>query len=197
MPNHKFKTMRTTWLILLAMVLAGIAMYYVANRQKPVSPYDTISITNTADSISQKVRVFVAYDPAEVSFRDSTWYEHDSIPLKELSVHQTLNTFDKHYTNATLYIDYGHQWFYDVVVNKPAQDAAYQLNFTINNSADSFRLEAVINDPARDQLHLRGPMMKMYNAFLLTYGNRLSPNTDTTTGPQAPPPARLITVIKK
>lgn len=189
--------MRTTWLILLAMLLAGTAMYYVANRQKPVSPYDSISITNTADSIRQKIRVFVAYDPAEVTFRDSAWYEHDSIPLKEVPVQQAFNTFDKHYTNATFYIDYGHQWFYDVVVSKPTQDAAYELHFTVNNSADSFRLQGIINDPARNQLHLRGPMMKMYNAFLLTYGNKLPPNTDTATGPQPPPPSRLITVIKK
>ncbi|WP_315820671.1 hypothetical protein [Paraflavitalea speifideaquila] len=33
LPNHKTQKMRTTWLILLVMVLAGGAMYYIATRK--------------------------------------------------------------------------------------------------------------------------------------------------------------------
>lgn len=192
--------MRTTWLILLAMVVAGFAMYYFANRQRPVAPHDTIALANTPDSIRQKLRIFIAYDPSEVTFRDSNWYEHDSIPLKEIPLTQSLNTFNKQYTAATLYIDYGHQWFYDVAVKKPTQDAAFDLSFTVNSQEAGFLAQCIINDPLHDQLRLSGPMMKMYSAFLLTYGSKLpadSTHTDTSAGPQAPLPDRLITVLKK
>lgn len=199
MPNQKNTKMRTTWLILLAMVLAGIAMYYVANRKKPAAPFDTISLINTPDSIRQRLRLFVAYDPAEITYKDSTWYEHDSIPLKEISLDRQLISLNKQYTNATLYIDYAHQWFYDVAVNKQTPGVAYELTLGVNNVADTLRAQAVINDPDRGQLRLSGPMMKMYSAFLLTYSSKLPPSTDSTAEgtPLTPPAARLITVIKK
>lgn len=199
MPNHKNIKMRTTWLILLAMVLAGIAMYYVANRKKTAAPSDTISLLNTPDSIRQRLRLFVAYDPAEITYRDSAWYEHDSIPLKEIPLDRPHISLNKQYANATLYIDYGHQWFYDVAVNKPMPGTAYELTLSVNNVADTLRAQAVISDPDRGQLRLSGPMMKMYNAFLLTYSDKVPPSTDSTAAgtPPMPPAARLITVIKK
>ncbi|MDF2187535.1 hypothetical protein [Paraflavitalea sp. CAU 1676] len=190
--------MRTTWLILLAMVLAGIAMYYLANRKKPLAPFDSISIINTPDSIRQKLRLYVAYDPAEVTFRDSAWFEHDSIPLKEISLRNTPNSFDKNYQKATFFLDYDHRYFYDIEVQKPAPDAAYELSFAVDNALDTFRIQGIINDPERDQLRLTGPMMQMYQAFVLTYNSKMPPRTDSTDdAPPATPASRTITVVKK
>lgn len=199
MPNQKSNKMRTTWLILLAMVLAGTAMYYLANRKKPLAPFDSINIVNTPDSIRQKLRLFVAYDPAEVSFRDSAWFEHDSIPLKEIPLRNSPNSFDKNYKEATFYLDYDHRYFYDIEVKKPEDGAAYELSFAVNNQQDTFHLQGIINDPVRDQLRLSGPMMQMYQAFILTYNAKMPPTTDSTGG-EAPPAStasRTITVVRK
>jgi len=198
MPNQKSNKMRTTWLILLAMVLAGIAMYYLANRKKPLPPFDSINIVNTPDSIRQKLRLFVAYDPAEVSFRDSAWFEHDSIPLKEIPLRNTPNSFDKNYKEATFYLDYDHRYFYDIEVKKPEDGAAYELSFAVNSQQDTFHVQGIINDPMRDQLRLNGPMMQMYQSFILTYNGKMPPSTDSTgEAPPASTASRTITVVKK
>lgn len=198
MPNQKSNKMRTTWLILLAMVLAGIAMYYLANRKKPLAPFDSINIVNTPDSIRQKLRLFVAYDPAEVSFRDSAWFEHDSIPLKEIPLRNSPNSFDKNYKEATFYLDYDHRYFYDIEVKKPEDGAAYELSFAVNNQLDTFQVQGIINDPMRDQLRLSGPMMQMYQAFILTYNSKMPPATDSTgEAPPASTASRTITVVRK
>ncbi len=196
--------MRTTWLILLVMVLAGVAMYYFATRKRPVVPYDTISLHDTPDSIGKKLRVFVAYNPTEITYRDSAWFQQDSIPLKEVPIDSTLRIFNKHYTSATFYLDYNHAWFYDIEVNKPGQDVSYQISFAISQLRDTLRVNGIINDPLKDQLRLSGPMMKMYQSFILTYNDKLPPVIDSTqvvdSTPGEPPvkrPTRTITVVKK
>lgn len=198
--------MRTTWLILLIMVLAGVAMYYLATRPKAAAPHDTIALHDTPDSIRQKLRVFAAYDPTEITFRDSAWYQNDSIPLKEIALDTVAAIFDKHYKSVTFYLDYDHTWFYDVEVNKPSEDISYQISFAVNMLNDTLRVSGIINDPLRDQLRLSGPMMKMYHVFILTYNNKLPASTDSTQAsiqdssqgarPDTPP-SRIITVVKK
>jgi hypothetical protein len=204
--------MRTTWLILLIMVLAGGAMYYMATRPKVAAPYDTIALHDTPDSIRSKLRVFAAYDPTDITYRDSAWFQQDSIPLKEIALDTIATSFDKNYKSVTFYLDYDHAWFYDVEVNKPAQDVSYQISFAVNKLKDSLRVSGIINDPLHDQLRLSGPMMKMYSSFILTYSNKLPPSTDTTqhstrqdsarqdsiqAGKPVTPPRRVITVVKK
>lgn len=199
--------MRTTWLILLIMVLAGAGMYYFATRKKPLAPYDTIALHDTPDSIRNKLRIFAAYNPTEITYRDSMWYQQDSIPLKQISLDSAINTFDKNYKSVTFYLDYDHAWFYDVEVNKPKPDLAYIIRFAIHKANDTLEASGIIDDQQHDQLRLSGPMMKMYQAFLLTYNNKLPPVTDSTairdsTGDTsrqqltATPPAKTITVIR-
>lgn len=199
--------MRTTWLILLIMVLAGGAMYYFATRPKVAAPYDTIALHDTPDSIRSKLRIFAAYDPTDITYRDSAWFQQDSIPLKEIALDSIATSFDKNYKSVTFYLDYDHAWFYDVEVNKPGQDVSYQISFAVNQLKDSLHVNAIINDPLHDQLRLTGPMMKMYSSFLLTYSKKLPPVTDSTensspqdsiqAGKPAAPPSRIITVLKK
>lgn len=188
--------MRTTWLILLVMVLAGVAMYYIATRKKPVAPYDTIALYDTPDSIRHKIRLFAAYNPTEIIFRDSAWFQQDSIPLKEVSLDSATNAFDKHYKSVTFYLDYDHSWFYDIAVNKPSEDVSYLISFAINKVNDTLRLNGIINDPLRDQLRLSGPMMKMYRSFILTYNDKLPATADSTGTPPAKLASRTITVVR-
>ena len=199
--------MRTTWLILLIMVLAGGAMYYVATRPKVAAPYDTIALHDTPDSIRSKLRVFAAYDPTDITYRDSDWYQQDSIPLKEIALDTISASFGKNYKSVTFYLDYDHTWFYDVEVNKANPEVSYQISFAVNQLKDSLQASAIINDPLHDQLRLSGPMMKMYSAFLLTYSKKLPPAADSTQsstrhdsirdGKPVTPPSRIITVLKK
>lgn len=199
--------MRTTWLILIVMILAGGGMYYFATRKKPIAPHDTIILQDTPDSIRSKIRLFVAYNPTEITYKDSTWYERDSIPLKQVPLDSATNAFDKHYQSATFYLDYDHAWFYDIEVNKPKQDLAYTLRFAISKMNDTLHASGIIDDLQHDQLRLSGPMMKMYQAFLLTYNNKLPPAVDSTAkadstadsataAPSATPASKTITVIR-
>ncbi|WP_315820670.1 hypothetical protein [Paraflavitalea speifideaquila] len=89
-------------------------------------------------------------------------------------------------------------------VNKPGPEVSYQISFAINQLRDTLRVQGVINDPLKDQLRLNGPMMKMYQSFILTYNDKLPPVVDSTqvtdpTPGEAPVkrPTRTITVVKK
>ncbi len=200
--NHKTTKMRTTLLILLIMVLAGAGMYYFATQKKTLAPYDTIALHDTPDSIRQKLRIFAAYNPTEVTYRDSGWYQQDSIPLKEISLDSAVNAFDKNYKSVTFYLDYAHAWFYDVEVNK-SQDIPYKISFAVNSLRDTLQASGIIDDQQSKQLRLNGPMMKMYNAFLLTYNSKLPPSPPDSTqdssqqAPPATPATKTITVIRK
>lgn len=194
--------MRTTWLILLIMVLAGATMYYFATQKEPVAPYDTIVLHDTPDSIRSRLRLYAAYNnPTEITFRDSAWFQ-DSIPLKQVPLDSTI-AFDKNYKSVTFFLDYDHTWFYDVGVNKPSPDSAYIIRFSVNMVKDTLRAGGIIEDYKHDQFRLSGPMMKMYQAFILTYNNGLPPATDSTQVTDSTrehpvtPPARMITVIRK
>lgn len=194
--------MRTTWLILLIMVLAGAGMYYFATQKQALAPYDTIALHDTPDSIRQKLRIFAAYNPIEVTYRDSGWYQQDSVPLKEISLDSAVNAFDKNYKSVTFYLDYAHAWFYDIEVNKP-KDIPYKISFAVNSLRDTLQASGIIDDQEHEQLRFNGPMMKMYNAFLLTYNSKLPPPPPDSTQdssqqePPAIPAAKTITVIRQ
>lgn len=193
--------MRTTWLILVVMVLAGAGMYYFATQKKPLAPHDTIALHNTPDSIRNKLKLFAAYNPTEVTYRDSGWYQQDSIPLQELSLDSANITFDKNYKSVTFYLDYDHAWFYDVEVNK-VQETPYKINFSVNSVGDTLQASGIIDDQQHEQLRLSGPMMKMYKAFVLTYNHKLPPAPADSTRDSSleEPPAtratKTITVIR-
>jgi hypothetical protein len=189
--------MRTTWLILLLMVLAGAGMYYFATRKKPLAPYDTITIHDTPDSIKNRIKLFAAFNPTEITYRDSAWYRQDSIPLEQVPLDSAVSVFDKKYKSVTFYLDYDHAWFYDVEVNKPSEDISYIIKFAINKLKDTLQAAGTIDDQQHDQLRFNGPMMKMYQSFILTYNNKLPPVQDSTQeAPTGPQPAKTITVLR-
>ena len=189
--------MRTTWLILVLMLVAGAGMYYFATRKKPLALYDTITIDNTPDSIRKKIRLFVAYTPAEITYADSAWMVQDSIPLKEISLDSVSNTFDKGYKSATFYLDYDHAWFYDVEVTKADQNIPYAIKFAVKPAGNALEMNSTIDNPQGSELRINGPMIKMYKAFVLTYNDRVKQERDSsivdTSGRQ---PSKTISVLR-
>lgn len=177
--------MRTTWLILLLTLAVGAGMYYFATRPKPLAPNDTITFEHTPDSIRNKLRLFVAYMPAQITYNDSTWMVHDSIPLREISLDSASISFDKNYPSATFFLDYNHEWFYDVEVNKPDQTIPYEIKFAVAPVSNGLQINSIINNPRGNQLRVNGPMIKMYKTFLLTYNGRM-PVDSSSTGTDIP-----------
>ncbi len=186
--------MRTTWLILLLMVLAGAVMYYLATREKPPAPYDTISIRNTPDSIRKNTRLMVAFQPVEVVYKDSTWTT-DSVPLKQIILDSSHNAFDKHYSSVTFFLDYDHRYFYDLEIPKPDPELPYNINFEIRRVNDTLQVSGTIDNKKAALIRFNGPMMKMYKAFMLTYNNRLPADSTQPADSSTTRATKTITVI--
>jgi hypothetical protein len=176
---QQINTMRTTWLILLLMLALGAGMYLFATRKKPLASNDMITIENTPDSIRKKLKLFVAYTPAQITYADSTWLVQDSVPLKEINLDSATTAFDMNYTSATFYLDYDHKLFYDVEVNKADAHIPYAINFAVKPEGNVLVMHSSINNPRGNELRISGPMVKMYRTFLLTYNGRMPPETDT------------------
>jgi hypothetical protein len=191
--------MRTTWLILLLMIVAGTGMYFLAQRKKPLPPNDTIAIVNTPDSIRKKIRLFAAYEPAEITYADSAWHVQDSVVLKEINIDSATNGFDKNYKSVTFFLDYDHAWFYDVEVNKTKDNAPYKLEFALQQSGDTVLVKGSINDLQGEEMRITGPMVKMYHAFVLTYNGRVPQEEKDSTAIDTSGimPSKTITVLKK
>src|SRR5215831_17010539 len=189
--------MRTTWLILLLMIVIGAGMYYFSIRKKTPSAMDAVAIINTLDSIHNKTRLFEAFNPTEVHFKDSSWFQNDSTPLNQLSLDSTRNSFDKHYRDATFFLTYDNRYFYDLEVTKPNQDISYDISFQITPVNDTLWVKGTIDDKHNDLIRFEGPMMKMYRSFLLTYNYKLPPPTDSSeVAPSGQRPAKTITVLE-
>lgn len=190
--------MRTTWIILLLMLVAGSVMYYFATRKKPPAAFDTIVIHNTPDSIRNNTRLFVAFNPAEVYYRDSAWSTGDSIALKQVILDSSLNTFDKNYHTVTFFIDYNHQFFYDLEIPKPDPELPYAISFGIRPVNDTLQVTGTIDNKRNGLLRFSGPMLKMYKAFVLTYNNKIpADSTQTPDSSHAIKPSKTITVISQ
>jgi len=71
-------------------------MYYFYTRKKTPGANDTIAV-NTVDSIRSKVRLFQASNPTEIHYKDSSWSQDDSMPLKQIALDSSKNSIDKHY----------------------------------------------------------------------------------------------------
>ena len=187
--------MRTTWIILLLMILAGGVMYFLANRNKTIAPYNTITLGNTPDSIKQKTTLLVAYNPVEIFYRDSSW-TNDSIPLKQVTLDSSRINFDKHYSTVTFYLDYAHQYFYDLEVPKVDPGTPLAISFQINPSPEGFQVAGVIDNKKTDQLRFSGPMMKMYKGFVLTYNDKLPADSTISVDSTKTRANKTITVIE-
>jgi len=182
------------------MIAAGAGMYFMSNRKPSFSANETIVIVNTPDSIRQKIRLFAAKEPAEITFMDSAWHVQDSVLLKEINLDSAANYFDKDYQNVTLFLDYGHEWFYDVEINKTKANAPYQLKFSVQPSGDQMVVVGDIDDQQGKILRVSGPMVKMYKAFVLSYNARLpqqEKDTSNLVDSSGIMPSKTITVLQK
>ena len=188
--------MRSTWVILLLTILIGGGMYFFKMRKKPSSAVDSVTIDNTADSIRGKMQLYQAFNPSQILYKDSAWFQGDSTPLKQIPLDSTRNSFDKHYKDVTFYLAYNNQYFYDLEVTKPTLETSYDISFEIAAVHDTLWLKGTIDDRHNDLIKFQGPMMKMYKSFLLTYNSKMPPPTDSTQTETGPQPAKTITVLQ-
>lgn len=169
----KTANMRTTWIILLLMLLAGGIMYYFAKKEKPLAAYDTIALINTPDSIKQKTRLFVAYDPKKIRFHDSAWTMNDSLPLQSINLDSASTSFNKNYPSVTFYLVYNNQFFYDVEVPKRNPTIPYNIRFQIQGTNGNWLAKGSVDSVDTNLYQFQGPMMKMYRSFVVNYNDKL------------------------
>lgn len=190
--------MRGTWIILLVMVLIGAGMYFWFTRKPKQAHSDTIVFKNTADSIVQKMQVYLADDPKEVMFLDSAWMLSDSTPLKKVLDGVLQDTMNKQYSNITLFLTYDHQSYYDLELQKPDPKQAYTINLEVEPMSDSDTLvvDGLIVPQKGDAMHFASPMMKMYNRFVITYNHKLPQPPPDSTAIRGHEPSKTITILK-
>lgn len=188
--------MRTTWIILLCTILAGGIMYFLAKRPAGNGKADTISLVNTPDSIKNQLKLFVAYNPAEVYYRDSAWWLYDSVPLQQVLLDNGKSTFNKQYSAATFYLTLDQHHFYDIEINKKDTAVAYEITFSVQSVRDTLLVAGTIDDRKNDQIRFTGPMLPLYRQFILTYNNKLTaPITDSASAVEKNAD-KTITVLK-
>jgi hypothetical protein len=194
--------MRTTWMILVLMLVIGAGMYFFFTYKKDApAEYDTITITKTADSIVKRIKVYVADNPTEVYYADSAWFMPDSTPLKKVVDASTLDYMNKHYHSATLYITYNDQAFYDLEINKPDSQQAYKVSLQLQSRNDTLYITGLLDKKEGDIVSFQGPLMPVYKQFAITYNNKLPPPPpDSTTTDslevKGPLPNKTITVYR-
>ena len=194
--------MRTTWIIIIAMLLIGAGMYYFFTyKESAPATYDTITITNTPDSIVQKIKVFVAENPTEVYYRDSIWFFPDSIPMKKVLDGSKLDYMDKHYSSGTLYITYNDRAYYDLELHKPDTLLAYKVSFQLQVNNDTLYIKGILDKKEGDIVSFHGPLMPVYKQFAITYNHKLPPPPPDSTATdstevQGPLPNKTITVFR-
>lgn len=190
--------MRGTWIILLIMILIGAGMYFWFTRKPKPANSDTIVFKNTADSIVQKMQVYLADDPKEVMYFDSVWMQSDSTPLKKVLSGVTQDTMSKQYSNITLFLAYGNQSYYDLELKKPDPKQAYTISLEVEPMSDSDTLivDGLITPQKGDAMHFASPMMKMYSRFVITYNHKLPPPPPDSTAIKGHEPSKTITVLK-
>ena len=198
--------MRTTWIILSIMVVIGLGMFYLSTIKTPPGVYDSIAIDNTSDSVTKKIKIYAANNPAEVYYLDSIWLQADSTPLKKILDGNKLNFINKRYQSITLFLTYDDKVFYDLEIDKPDTTQAYEISFTVQPMQDTFFVQGTVDKHKGDLLRFRGPMIPLYKQFILSYNNKLpppEPDTSETDSPAepaeeppGPPPNKTITVIE-
>jgi hypothetical protein len=180
------------------MVLAGVGMYFWFTRKPKPANQDTIVFKNTADSIVQKMQVYLADDPKEVMYLDSVWMLSDSTPLKKVLSGVAQDTMSKQYSNITLFLTYDHQSFYDLELKKPDPKKAYTISLEIEPMSDSDTLiiDGLITPQEGDAIHFASPMMKMYSRFVVTYNYKLPQPPADSTAIKGHDPSKTITILK-
>lgn len=189
--------MRTTWIILLLMVAAGGLIYLLVGRQPAATQAIATSFGRTPDSIRNRTRLFTATDPAKLYYRDSTWTTTDSMPLQQLppdSARQLPGSSGP----VTYILDYDHRFFYDIELPPATGSKPLSIHFDILPVKDTLQVEGSVYMDNISQFRFSGPMMKMYPAFLITYTNKLPPDssaTDSTEKSAFAGASKIITVL--
>ena len=191
--------MRTTWIILLIAIAAGVGMYFYFSGKGEPAAYDTITFSNTPDSILQKIKVFTADRPVEVFYRDSTWSLPDSTPLQKILNNRTTDSINKSYKEKTLVLTYDDRLYYDMDIIKPDSNASYEMDFQLIPAADSMIVQGKITQSSAGVLNFRNPMSNLYRSFVITYNQRLPDSLQTDIDSTAPvnKTTKTITVIKR
>lgn len=177
-------------------------MYFISRYQAPPGEYDMLSIQNKDTAISRKVRVYAATEPTEIYYLDSTWLKSDSTPLKMVVDRNNLNFMSKQYASVALILTYNNNWFYDLEIDKPDPNMAYEISFKMQPVGDTVFVEGTVDKKEGDVLEFKGPMIKMYKQFILTYNNRMPQQpvdttaTDTTAIVKSPLPNKTITILE-
>lgn len=164
--------MRTTWIILVLMLLVGGIMYFIAQKTDHPVIDNTISFGDTPDSVKKKTTIYAAYDPAQLFYRDSAWFTPDSLPLKPVSPDSALSAFSTQHGSATFLVDYDHQYFYDIEISRPATGQPFGMHLQLKPDNNGILLDGVINSQ-NGKFDFSGPMMKMYRRFSLAYNARV------------------------
>ena len=203
--------MRVPLLILVCMVLIGAVMYYLSTLQPPPGAYDTINIEKTPDSITKRIKIYLADDPVEIYHFDSVWIKSgpksDSTTLKPVLEGSKLNFINKKYSSITLLITYNDRLFYDLEIEKTDKRLAYEYRFQVKKERDTFFINGTVDRNEGEMISFRAPMMPLYKQFVLTYNNRLPPPppdstaTDSTLidsfpAEKGPQPNKTITVLR-
>jgi len=184
------------------MLVIGAAMYLVSRYQTPPGEYDMLTLENKDTSISRKVRVYAVTEPTEIYYLDSTWMKPDSTPLKLVVDRSKLNFMSKQYASVALILTFNNDWFYDLEIDKPDPNEAFDISFEIEKTGDSVFVNGTIDKNEGDLVNFSGPMIKMYKGFILTYNNRMPPPqvdpaaSDSTAIAKTPSPNKTITVLE-
>ena len=192
--------MRTPLLILGIMLIAGTVMYFISRYQAPPGEYDTVNIENKEADIYSKVKVYAVTEPTEIYFVDSNWLRPDSTPLKVVVDGSKLNFMNKQYASLALILTYNNSYFYDLEIDKPNPNEAFEISFAMKPEGDSVVVTGSVDKKEGDVLEFSGPMIKMYKQYILTYNNRMPPAPgdstaeDSTALARAPMPNKTITV---
>jgi len=190
--------MRAPSIILVITVVIGTIMYFMFTRKPKFANYDTITFTNTPDSIIKKMKVYMADDPKEVMYMDSSWLQADSTQLKLIMDGVTKDTISKAYSDITLFIAYGDHSFYDLELKKPDPKLAYNINLEIQpQNNDTLIIDGIIVPQKGDAMHFQSPMMKMYSKFVVTYNSKLPQLSVDSMAIRGHDPSKTITILRK
>lgn len=190
--------MRTTWIILAIMLLAGAGLYFYFTQKQAPGSSDTIKLVNTPDSIVQKTQILIADAPFEVFFRDSSWQYSDSALLRKIGTTAGNDTMNKNYHERTIFISYDNKWFFDMPVKKADTTIGYDFTFELKPQNDSMIVVGTIDQKAKGKFKFANAMMKMYQSFVITYNEKMpdSLRNDSLPPPEGPAPTKTITVLK-
>ncbi|RYY31019.1 MAG: hypothetical protein EOO04_02810 [Chitinophagaceae bacterium] len=190
--------MRTTWVILVATILAGVAIFFYFQSTNKTSATDTIRIINTPDSLLKKVKVHVAEDPVEVLYSNNTWMLADSAALPAILQNTSSDSFSRNYREKTIYLTYDNRLYHDIELRKTDTTAAFAIDLQLSAVADTVFVSGTINQGTAGIIAFRNPLSPLYKSFVVTYHDRLpdSVKNDTTRAALQSMATKVITVIE-